>query len=96
MVKQKISDGDYEISLHAEKERYEENILIKDIEECLNTLELLEDYPNDPRGHSFLILGYSDKRPIHIVCGISKALNIRIITVYLPLNPKWLDERTRT
>lgn len=31
--------------------------------------ELIEDYPDDPRGHSCLLLGYGEEgRPIHVVC----------------------------
>jgi hypothetical protein len=95
-IKIKISEGDYDISLHAEKERYTENISIYEMEEAMLASELLENYMDDQRGHSCLLLGYSKNRPIHIVCGISKTGGVRIITVYLPLKPKWLDERTRS
>jgi hypothetical protein len=58
--------------------------------------EILEDYPNDPRGPSCLVLGYAHQGyPIHIVCGRTPRGDLRIITVYLPSLPKWLDERTR-
>ena len=31
--------------------------------------ELIEDYQNDPRGHSCLLLGLGDgDRPVHVVC----------------------------
>jgi hypothetical protein len=31
--------------------------------------DLVEDYPNDPRGHSCLMLGFGEGgRPIHVVC----------------------------
>ena len=55
----------------------------------------LEDYADDPRGASCLILGYSRGRAIHVVCGWTSANILRIITVYLPKPPKWLDDRTR-
>ena len=57
--------------------------------------EILEDYPDDPRGPSCLVLGYVGERPLHIVCGYTPATWIRIITVYIPKPPKWTDERTR-
>lgn len=94
-IKGKIKFGEYEISYHAEKERYAEDITIPDIEAVILNGELLEDYPEDPRGPSCLILGYSQDRPIHIVCGYTSLKWIRIITVYLPKRPKWIDERTR-
>ncbi len=94
-ISEKIRRGEYEISLHAEKERYAEDITIPDIEASIFAGEILEDYPTDPRGPSCLILGYSQGRAIHIVCGKTSTDWIRIITVYLPKLPKWIDDRTR-
>ncbi|MCP4405647.1 MAG: DUF4258 domain-containing protein [bacterium] len=94
-IRNYILRDEYEISVHAEKERYAENISISDIETAIASGELLEDYPDDPRGESCLILGYSEGRAIHIVCGYTNIRSLRIITVYLPKVPKWIDERTR-
>lgn len=31
--------------------------------------DLIEDYPQDPRGHSCLLLGFGEaNRPVHVVC----------------------------
>jgi len=49
----------------------------------------------DPRGQSCLILGYSNNRPIHIVCGYTPIKWVRIITVYIPKLPKWINDKTR-
>ncbi|MGC9358484.1 MAG: DUF4258 domain-containing protein [Anaerolineae bacterium] len=58
--------------------------------------ELLEDYPEDPRGHSCLVLGFTPKnRAIHSVWGLLPDGRVRLITVYLPLPPKWIDPRRR-
>jgi hypothetical protein len=94
-VQEKVRQGDYEISYHAEKERYAEDISLADIEAAILKGEVLEDYPEDPRGESCLILGYAEARPIHVVCGYTSTRSIRVITVYLPKPPKWKDERTR-
>jgi len=94
-IRKKVIDGEYEISFHAEKERYSEDISIPEIESTILNGEILEDYPTDPRGESCLILGYSGGKAIHIVCGYTTLKSIRIITVYLPKPPKWIDERTR-
>ena len=58
--------------------------------------EIVEDYPQDVRGHSCLMLGYGmDERPIHIVCS-PKDDYLAIITVYLPDEHRWeADWRTR-
>ncbi|MDP3105818.1 MAG: DUF4258 domain-containing protein [Candidatus Methanoperedens sp.] len=94
-IKEKIQHDEYEISFHAEKERYDEDITIPDLEAVISNGEILEEYHDDPRGESCLILGYSQNRPIHIVCGYTSINWIRIITVYIPKLPKWIDERTR-
>lgn len=57
---------------------------------------VIEDYPDDIRGHSCLILGAGDDaRPIHIVCA-PKSDYLAIITAYLPSRRQWkTDWRTR-
>jgi hypothetical protein len=46
--------------------------------------EVIEDYPDDVRGHSCLILGTGEEgRPIHVVCS-SKDEFLAIITAYVP------------
>ena len=94
-IKEKVRREEYEISFHAEKERYAESTTIPDLETTIYNGEVLEDYPDDPRGPSCLVLGYSQNRPIHIVCGHAPTKWIRIITVYIPKPPKWIDERRR-
>ncbi len=94
-IKEKIRHDKYEISFHAEKERYAEDITISDLEMVISSGEILEDYSDDPRGSSCLILGYSQNQPIHIVCGYTPGKWVRIITVYMPKLPKWINERTR-
>ena len=94
-IKEKARRDEYEISFHAEKERCADEITISDLETAIFNGEILEDYPNDPRGPSCLVLGYVQDRPIHIVCGYTSIKWIRVITVYIPRLPKWIDERTR-
>jgi hypothetical protein len=51
--------------------------------------EVVEDYPEDPRGHSCLLLGLGDgRRPVHVVCA-PKAEYLAIITAYLPDPSGW-------
>ena len=59
--------------------------------------EVIEDYPEDSRGHSCLILGEGeDGRRIHVVCS-PKEDYLAIITAYLPAPDMWEDDsRTRT
>ena|ERR1017187_9211318 len=51
--------------------------------------EVIEDYPNDPRGHSCLLLGTGEGgRTIHVVCS-PKQDHLTIITSYVPEKDLW-------
>lgn len=51
--------------------------------------EIIEDYPEDVRGHSCLILGHGlDRRPIHVVCS-PKDEYLAVITAYVPDPAQW-------
>lgn len=96
-----IREGKYEYSLHAQQERLEENLDVTEIEEAVLTHgEILEQYPQDPRGESCLVLGLAGVRPIHVVMGWARKKQrgdrvLRVITVYKPSLSKWKDPRTR-
>lgn len=56
--------------------------------------EVIEDYPEDARGHSCLMLGSGD-RPVHVVCAPEDEY-LAVITAYLPDEEEWsTDFRTR-
>ena len=96
-VKTLVRQRRYKTSHHAEVEREAETITIDAIKAAILNGELLEDYPDDPRGHSCLVLGTAeDGRPLHVVLTIlTQIAEVLIITIYVPTLPKWLDPRTR-
>ncbi|WP_422880214.1 DUF4258 domain-containing protein [Methylomarinovum caldicuralii] len=50
---------------------------------------MIEDYPEDARGHSCLMLGRGvDGRPIHVVCA-PKDEYLAVITAYIPDGKQW-------
>ncbi len=54
--------------------------------------EVIEDYPEDSRGHSCLILGHGQGgRPLHVLCS-PKEDYLAIITAYLPARHEWSDD----
>jgi hypothetical protein len=92
-----VRAGRYRLTLHAEEERDTEQITIQEIEEALTSLtaEIVEDYPNDPRGHSALVLGFMKSgKPLHLVCSIHEETAI-VVTVYRPDPGLWRNWRTR-
>ncbi len=58
--------------------------------------EIIEDYPEDVRGHSCLMLGRGeDGRPVHVVCAPQEGY-LAVITAYLPSLDEWeADFKTR-
>lgn len=97
-IQECIKAGRYRLSNHAEVEREAEAILIREIEEALLSSEcaVIEDYPDDSRGHSALLLGLSSEgRPLHVLLGIAHEDIIVVITVYRPDPDEWIDWRVR-
>ena len=96
-IKREIAAQTYEITLHADDERLADGITMEQLENALGTCTILENYPDDPRGPSCLVLGYisGTAGPVHVVCGRNRAEHLTIITVYIPGMPKWKDHKTR-
>lgn len=67
-----------------------------DVRKVIEDGEVIEDYPEDVRGHSCLLLGWgSVKRPVHIVCA-PKDDYLAVITAYMPDENQWSkDFKTR-
>jgi len=88
-IREKIKEGKYFMSQHAVVESAKDMVDDEDIAAAIVGGELIEDYPDDKRGHSCLICGMmKDRRCLHIVAGMAKE-NAVIITTYLPSSDKW-------
>ncbi|MFZ2302665.1 MAG: DUF4258 domain-containing protein [Gallionella sp.] len=71
--------------------RPERMISTREIRQVIECGEIIEDYPEDARGHSCLMLGWGESsRPIHIVCA-HKEDYLAIITAYIPDEREWAD-----
>ena len=69
--------------------RYDRMITTDEVHSVIETGEIIEDYPEDSRGHSCLMLGKGEKgRPIHIVCSPKDEFLV-IITAYIPEPNEW-------
>ena len=59
-------------------------ISIAEVREVIKSGKTIEDYPEDKRGHSCLMMGYtSQNRLLHIVCS-PKDEYLAVITAYVP------------
>ena len=97
-VKRAVRTGAYRLTSHAEIEREAEAIFMAETEDAFGaeTLELLEEYPNDPRGFSGLYLGFTASGSlIHAVVGLSNPDTIVFVTLYRPDDAQWYHWRRR-
>lgn len=94
-IRAEIEKQTYRISLHADDERLADGLQIIELESALRDCQVIEQYPEDPRGESCLALGFVGEKPVHFVCGRNRAGHLVLITVYLPSMPKWQDPYTR-
>ncbi len=96
VIRDAILIGNWFMSQHARVRAGKRMISDIDVIIALMSGEIIEDYPDDPRGASCLVLGHTpENRPIHIVCSQDSSGSIVIVTVYEPEPPKWVDKRTR-
>lgn len=71
-------------------------ISVAEVRHCVTEGSVIEDYPEDARGHSCLMLGEgAGGRPLHVVCS-PKNNYLAIITAYQPSPAEWHENwRTR-
>ncbi len=93
-IQQYVTHRQYRLTSHAEREREADQITIRELEEALRSsrCQVVENYPDDPRGASCLVLGFTEQEaPIHVVCGVAEAEMLLMITVYRPDPDLWVD-----
>jgi hypothetical protein len=72
--------------------RPERMIKASEVQSVIEKGEIIEEYSEDPRGYSCLLLGRGrDGRPIHVVCA-PKEDYLAIITAYLPDPREWSSD----
>jgi hypothetical protein len=81
---------------HAIQQMNKEERLIRteEIQKVISQGKIIEDYPEDKRGHSCIISGKVSKRHIHVVCS-PKDEYLAIITAYIPDSKRWEKNFTK-
>lgn len=83
------------VTQHAQAEMDAEDITLNEVLAAIANGQVLEDYAEHKRGPCCLLYGRTHQgRPLHIVCTTAQLLLI-IITVYVPLPPKWVTPTQR-
>ncbi len=95
-IRNKILTGEWVLSRHARIRAGQRKIRDFDLVIAIANGEIIEDYPEDQRGHSCLVLGHTrDGQPIHSVCAFDPSGTLILVTAYFPEPPKWKDPKTR-
>ena len=87
-----ISEGNVRISEHGYDELAADGLLARELIEGVETAEIIEDYPNYPKGPCVLVLQQTkDGRSVHTVWGLPSGRTNQavLITAYLPDPEKW-------
>jgi len=76
--------------IHALRRMFRRRISENEVRSVLATGELIEKYDDEKPYPSYLVLGFSNRRPIHVVAADnSDDKETIIITVYEPSMAKW-------
>lgn len=94
-IREDASARNFRVSIHGDQEMVEENIILAEVLEAIETAVVLENYPEHKRGPCCLLYGNTRAgRPVHVVCTSSLVLLV-MITVYEPKPPKWVTPTQR-
>ena len=94
-LKALVSKGEVRISAHGYDEIAADHISVRNAVSGLTDAELLEDYPEFPKGPCVLVLQRDqDNQTIHAVWGIPKGTTTPavLVTAYRPDPVQWTDD----
>ena len=93
-----VNIGEFRISDHGYDELAEDGILVGEVIAALAEAQVVEDYPNYPKGPCVLVLLTGDDgRAIHAVWGLPRGQDSPavLVTAYKPDPKKWTDDFKR-
>ena len=77
---------------HVLTQMFRRSISREEIKHILESGVVIKEYPDDQPFPSYLILGFSNKRPLHIVYAVNELGDKVIITAYQPDYSLWNDK----
>ena len=97
-IKTLVARGEVKVSDHGYDELAADGIRVRDIIAGMPNAELLEDYPDYPKGPCILALAHDlDLKPVHVVWGIPQGETTPavLVTAYRPDAAKWTEDYRR-
>lgn len=91
-IKKLVANGQVRISEHGYDEIAADGIYVRDIVAGVDRADVVEDYPDYPKGRAVPVLQFDrDARPIHVVWGIPKGFTSPavVVTAYRPSPDRW-------
>ncbi len=76
------------ISGHGFQRMFERHLTVADVELILINGEIIREYLDDKPYPSYLLLGFKNNKPVHIVVAKNKKVCI-LVTAYFPDNNIW-------
>jgi len=73
---------------------FERNVSTDELIAIISLGEIIEEYPDDEPCPSVLIMGFINAVAYHTVIAVCRD-HIRVITVYIPEQDKWIEYRRR-
>ena len=89
-----IESGEILIFHHARIRMFERNVSTDNLISIISSGEIIEEYSDDEPCPSVLIMGFIDTVAYHTVIAICED-HMRVITVYIPEQDKWIEYRRR-
>ena len=91
-IKKLYLDSQIKWSAHCLERMQERDISIEDVGKCIQSGEIIENYPDDFPNPSCLVFGYNiSGKVIHVVVGTDQTY-LYIITAYYPNTDKFMED----
>ncbi|BBO86838.1 DUF4258 domain-containing protein [Desulfosarcina ovata] len=95
-IAERVKKSQYLVSEHVMRFLTEGKIHITEIEDAILFGKILEIHKHPSRGGSYLILGFSGKKPVHVICAETQNSLIVILFAYIPSLPIWKNSYQRS
>ena len=95
-IRAQLEAGEFEYSEHASARALQRGISDPEIQEAGAGASVVEEYPEDKYGPSWLVLGFTSAgRPLHVQVSVLDDPLVKVVTIYEPDPNEWWDYRER-